>query len=267
MKEWLLQRLNSMGAFALDKLIPAVIVAAIGLLLTQLVLRFVSLTLKRTKLEKAGHKLVRSIIRAVLYILLGLSIASSLGIDVTGIVALASVLTLAVSLAVQNALTNLFGGISLLYSKPFTMGDFVEVAGQSGTVQEIGLTYTKLTTGDNKLISIPNSAVVSAEIVNYTTTGKRRLEVKISASYDNDMDAVMAALLETTKGLPLLEEPAPFVGVDDYGDHAITYVLRAWSETGLYWDNLFAIRKNVKKLFDEKGIAMTYPHLNVHLDK
>lgn len=267
MQEWLFERLRSVGAFALDKLLPAVIVAALGILLTQLVLRFVSATLKRTKLEKAGHKLVRSIIRIVLYVVLGLIVASSLGIDVTSIVALASVLTLAISLAVQNALTNLFGGIALLYSKPFSMGDFVEVAGQSGTVQEIGLTYTKLTTGDNKLISIPNSAVVSAEIVNYTVTGKRRLEVKISAAYDNSMEDVMAALLETTKGLPLLEEPAPFVGVEDYGEHAISYVLRAWSETDLYWSNLYTIRKNVKTVFDEKGIAMTYPHLNVHLEK
>ena len=267
MQEWMLERLKGIGDFALDKLLPAVIVAALGILLTQLVLRFVSATLKRTKLEQAGHKLVRSIIRVVLYVLLCLSVASSLGIDVTGVVALASVLTLAVSLAVQNALTNLFGGIALLYSKPFHMGDFVEVAGQSGTVQEIGLTYTKLTTGDNKLISIPNSAVVSAEIVNYTITGKRRLEVKISASYDSPMEDVMAALLETTKGLPILEDPAPFVGVDDYGEHAISYVLRAWSETDLYWNNLFSIRKNVKKIFDEKGIFMTYPHLNVHLDK
>ena len=131
----------------------------------------------------------------LLYALLALIVASKLGIDVTGIIALASVATLAISLALQNALANVFGGFVLLSTHPFHSGDFVEIAGQSGTVEEIGMTYTRLATPDNKQVSIPNSAVVAAQIVNYTASGTRRVEVKVCASYTDEPQTVIDALI------------------------------------------------------------------------
>jgi small conductance mechanosensitive channel len=186
---------------------------------------------------------------------------------VTSVVALASVLTLAVSLALQNALSNLIGGFTLLYTKPFHSGDFVEIAGQSGTVQEIGLTYTKLATADNKSVSIPNSAVTAAEIVNYTVLGTRRVSVEISASYDAPTQAVLEALREAGNVPTRLEEKAPFAALNSYGDSAINYVLHVWCTADDYWTTLFAVNEKVREVFAAKGIEMTYPHLNVHLDK
>ena len=259
--------LSRLGGFALGRILPAVTLMLVGFIIIKIVLRIVNAMLKKSHLEKAAHSLIRSVIKTVLGILLGLIVASSLGVDVTGIVALASVLTLAVSLSVQDLLTNVFGGFTLLYTHPFATGDFVEIAGQSGSIKEIGLTYTKLTTGDNKLISIPNSAVVSAEIVNYTANGTRRAEIKITASYDAPVDAVLAALLEAADLETVEKDPAPFVALSSYGDHAIEYVLRFWNKNENYWNNYFAINKRIKEIFDARGIEMTYPHLNVHLDK
>ena len=176
-------------------------------------------------------------------------------------------LTLAISLSVQNALTNVISGFTLLYTKPFSSGDYVEVAGQSGSVQEIGLTYTKLTTPDNKSVFIPNGAVTSAEIVNYTVLGCRRMDIAVSASYDSPIQTVLAALREAANLPDVMQEKGIFVALDSYDDSAIGYIVRVWANNATYWDANFTIKERIKTIFDEKGIEMTYPHLNIHLDK
>ena len=161
-------------------------------------------------------------------------------IRIAGSIALASVLTLAISLSVQNLLTNIIGGFTLLYTKPFHSGDFVEIAGQAGTVQTIDITYTKLTTADNKTISIPNSAVVASQIVNYSTSGTRRVDINVSASYDAPIETVKAALLEAAKIDTVMDTPAaPFAAVLNYGDSAINYTLRVWTSAAEYWNAYF----------------------------
>ena len=248
-------------------ILPALIIGVAGILAIRMVMKLVKVALEKSKLEKAAHSLILSLARVVLYVLLALIVADKLGVDVTGVVALASVLTLAVSLSVQNFLTNIIGGFTLLYTKPFTSGDYVEIAGQAGTVAEIGLTYTKLTTPDNKMISIPNSAVVAAQIVNYSVTGKRRVDINVTASYDAPVEKVLEALKEAANVPTILEEQGIFTAVDTYGDSAIGYILRVWTNTGDYWDTTCQIKRNIKAVFDAQGIEMTYPHLNVHLDK
>ena len=259
--------LSGLGVFALNRALPAVIILAVGMVCIRLVLKVVTVTLKKSKLEQTAHGLIRAVCKAVLGLLLGLIVAAKMGIDVTGIVALASVLSLAVSLAVQDALSNVIGGFTLLNTKPFVAGDFVEIAGQSGTVREVGLAYTRLNTGDNKLVSIPNSAVVASQIVNYTANGTRRVDISISASYDAPIDQVLEALKEAAQVSTRLEEKEPFAAVKNYGESAIEYVLQVWSTADDYWTTLFTVNKRIKDVFDEKGISMTYPHLNVHLDK
>ena len=244
-----------------------VIIAVIGSLLIRIVNRTVKKILENSKLEKAAHSLIRTLVKTVLYILLGLILASSVGIDVTGIVALASVASLAVSLALQNMLANVIGGFTILYSRPFHSGDYVEIAGQAGTVREINMSYTKLETPDRKVISIPNSAVVAAQIVNYSAADTRRVDIAISASYDAPVQMVIDALVVAGTMDNVLLTPAPFAAVTSYGDSAINYTLRVWVKNADYWDVYFALNQKIKKIFDEQGIEMTYPHLNVHLDK
>jgi len=245
----------------------ALIILVIGVLAIRILMKVLKTTLEKSKLEKAAHTLITSLAKAAMYILLGLIVASSLGIDVTSIVALASVLTLALSLALQNMVSNIIGGFTILYTHPFHSGDFVEIAGQSGTVQEINMTYTMLATPDNKLISIPNSAVVAAQIVNYSAAETRRVDVNVSAAYTVPTQKVIDALVLAGTVDNALLNPAPCAMVLNYGESAIEYTLRIWVKSADYWDVYFLVNQRVKTIFDEQGIAMTYPHLNVHLDK
>ena len=250
-----------------SKAVTAVLILVIGILGTRVLLSVLRRSLEKSSMEKAAFTLILSLAKVVLYLLIGLSTASALGIDVTGIVAMASVLTLALSLALQNMVSNVIGGFTILYTHPFHSGDYVEIAGQGGTVQEINMTYTMLSTPDNKQIAIPNSAVVAAQIVNYSAMDTRRVEIAVSASYTAPVQTVLDALLEAGNVEKVLQDPAPFAAVSAYGESAISYVLRLWVRNADYWDVHFLVNKRVKEIFDERGVDMTYPHLNVHLDQ
>ena len=249
----------------LNRIFFALILLCAGILVIRVILTILRRALQKSNLANGAHRLISSLASVALYVLLGLIVASSLGIDVTGIVALASVLTLSVSLALQNMLANVIGGFTLLSTHPFRAGDFVEIAGQSGTVQEINMSYTTLLTPDNKQISIPNSAVVAAQIVNYTSAGTRRVEISVSASYDAPVQKVLDALVQAGTADNVLLDPAPSAVITGYGDSAIGYCLRVWVQSQDYWDVYYALQQRVKEVFDQQEIEMTYPHLNVHM--
>lgn len=263
MPQWLID----LGNLALHRILPCILILAGGLVLIKIIMTIVCRTMKRANSEKAAYGLITSVIRTLLLLALGLAAFSSLGIDVTGVIALASVFTLALSLSVQNALTNLIGGFTLLYTKPFQSGDYVEIAGESGTVDTIGMAYTRLITPDNKLIFIPNNAVVSAEITNYTVMGKRRLDIAVTASYDAPTEQVLAALRDAADVPGVMEDPASFIALTGYGDHGINYVIRVWATNEDYWTVNNTILPRIREQFAAHGVEMTYPHLNVHLDK
>ena len=255
----------SLGTLVLSNLLPAVIILVVGILVIRVVMAVLNKALNASKLEKAAHSLIKSLASVVLYLLLGLIVADKLGIDVTSIIALASVLTLAVSLALQNMLANVIGGFTLLYTHPFHSGDYVDIGADSGTVTEIGMTYTKLQTPDNKMISIPNSTVVAGDIVNYTVTGTRRVDVSIRAAYCVPTQKVIDALIQAGTIDKVLLDPAPFAALANYGENAIEYTLRVWTKTDDYWDVMFTINQNVKNIFDAQDIKMSYPHMYVHM--
>lgn len=255
--------LKILGKLATNRIAIAVVTAVIGILVIKIVLRVLKTAF--SKLDPAMSKLLLRVAKPVLYALLCLTVVASLGIDVTGIVALASVLTLAISLSLQSALTNIFGGFTLLNTKPFVEGDYVEIAGQSGTVKEVGLAYTQLVTPDNKLIYIPNSAVVAAEIVNYSVAGTRRLAFNVSVDYHTDAEAVIAALLEAGNIPAALQDPAPFADIDGYGEGTALYTLRIWTTGDDYWPAHHQVNRRIKAVFAEKGIAMSSKHLNINV--
>lgn len=258
---------TSHGSNLLMVCLRVVAIGGIGMVLIRTIMKMLTNILERSSLDKTAHSLIKAVAKTTMSVLLGLMVASAVGIDVTGVVAVASVATLALSLALQDMLANVIGGFTLLYTHPFSAGHFVEIAGQSGTVKEVGIAYTKLTTSDNKLVFLPNSAVVAAEIVNYTITGTRRVEIKVSASYKADPDLVVSTLLEAAKVEGVLEAPAPFAALTSYEESAIGYTLRVWTKTGDYWTVYHAINRRVLDAFRSAGIEMTYPHLNVHLDR
>ena len=250
-----------------DRIFTALLIFLCGIVVIRIVLSVLNKFLKAGKLEKAAHTLIKSLARVVLYLLLALMVADGLGIDVTGVIALASVLTLSVSLALQNALANVFGGFTLLSTAPFHSGDYVEIGTDAGTVVEIGMTYTKLQTPDNKLISIPNSTVVSSDIVNYSITGTRRVDISVTAVYTEDARKVMDALIQAATHDKVLLDPAPVSVIDSYGDSTVRYSLRVWTKTDDYWDVRNAIMVNIKTVFDAQGIKMVYPHIHVYTEK
>ena len=254
------------SSFTLAKLPPAIITFIIAYAASRVVLKVADKLFARSRMEKTIEKFLRSALRILMWALIFLIVAGSLGIDVSSMIALLSVASLAVTLAVQGALSNLAGGIMLLSTHPFRVGDFVEVGTVSGTVQEIGMTYTTLVTPDQKEIFVPNSEVAAAKIINYTAVTNRRVDLTFTASYDDAAETVKAALLKAADLPQVYKDPAPFAAVNRYGDSAIEYVLRVWTAATDYWDVYFAIVENVRVRFEEAGISMTYPHLNDHLD-
>ena len=254
-------------AYAASNLLPAAFLLLIGMIMAQLIMAMVQKFLNKSKLEKAAHGLIRSLTKVILYLMIGLTVASKLGVDVTGVIALASVLTLAISLSIQNMLANVIGGFTLLYTHPFHSGDYVDIGADSGTVVEIGMSYTKLQTPDNKVISIPNATVVGSQVVNYSVSDTRRVEIPVTASYDAPVQQVLDALVVAGTIDNVLLDPAPMAVVMSYDESAISYQLRVWVKNADYWDVKFALNQRVKQIFDEHGIQMSYPHLNVHLDK
>lgn len=255
------------GSLFFKKLMGTVLILVIGVLVIRVIMRLITAALEKSHLEKAAHSLILSLARAAMYVLLFLIAASQMGIDVSSIVALASVLTLALSLALQNMVSNLIGGFVILYTHPFHSGDYVEIAGQGGTVKEISMTYTVLATPDNRIISIPNSAVAAAQVVNYSSADSRRVELTVTASYNAPTQKVLDALVLAGTVDNALLNPAPSAVIVSYDDSAIRYSLRIWVKPGDYWDVYFQVNQRIKDVFDQQGIEMTYPHLNVHLDK
>ena len=260
---WLANTLSD----GIGRILSAVLLLIAGILAIRIVMTILKKFLEATGLEKAAHTLIKSVVRVVMYLLLGLMVAERLGIDVTSIIALASVLTLSVSLALQNALANVFGGFTLLYTAPFHSGDFVDIGTDSGTVVEIGMTYTKLQTPDNKMISIPNSTVVSGDIVNYSITGTRRVDVPVTAVYTESCQKVVDALIQAATHDKVMLDPAPSAIIDGYGENTVCYVLRVWTKTEDYWDVRNAVMQNVKIIFDAQDIKMVYPHIHIYTEK
>lgn len=254
------------GKLDLHSILTALITLVVCLIVTRVLLGILNKFLKRSGIEKTLHSFIRSIARILLYFLTVLIVVGSLGIDVTSLVALFSVIGLALSLALQGTLSNLAGGIMLLVTKPFLVGDYVEIGSNGGTVQEVNLVYTKLNTFDNKRISIPNSEVSASRITNYTTEGNRRVDLTVSASYQAPVEAVKQALQEAIDAQAYaLAEPAPFARISRYGDSAIEYTVRVWCKNENYWEMYYDLLEEIKRSFDRNGIEMTYPHVNVHM--
>ena len=257
---------ESLSEITASNIYGAAIVAVISLVVVKLLLALLDRALRRSKMDSALKKLLHVLIRGGLLFVAAIVVLGRLGIEVTSLVAVLSVIGLAFSLALQNFLSNVAGGMQLLASHPFKLGDYVDAGGCSGTVTEVSMFYTKLTTYDNKLIQLPNSTIVSANIINYSAQATRRVDLKVSASYDAPTDRVIKVLKKMAADHPLvLDDPETSVHVDEYGDNAIRYVMRTWCATADYWTVYYDLLDGFKPVFDWAGIKMTYPHVNVHM--
>lgn len=250
----------------LNKILIAIVVLAVCLLAVHLLLKLTDRLLLHSRLDKSLHHFIRSIVRILLYFLAVLLVCGTLGIDVTSLVALLSVVSLAVSLAVQDFLSNVAGGVMLMNAKPFKQGDWVEADGVQGTVDEVGMVYTRIVTADHCRVNFPNSKLATAVVRNYSSMGKRRLDTIYHASYDSDPQIVRQALAEAAD-FPLVLPDAPIIRVKEYADSDIAYQVSIWVAPENYVEAGFCLNERVWDSFRKRGIEMTYPHLNVHVEQ
>ena len=260
--------LNVSLNLSLGSVIRVVFLFLAGVILVRVLTKLVGRMLERSKALASLRVYILSVFRIGLWFLLVLMMAESVGIPTASIIALLSVAGLAVSLALQNTLSNVAGGITLLVTKPFQVGDYVEADGVNGTVKAVDLSYTTLTTIDNKEIFIPNSQLSSVKIVNYTASGRRRVDLNFSASYDAPTQTVKTAIREVVDAIPqIIRDPEPVIWLSAYESSSIKYVVRAWTTTEDYWDVYYTLQEGVRESFARHGVEMTYDHLNVHLMK
>lgn len=250
----------------ISSLVPAICYLIIGLILVKIVMGAFAALLVRSRVEKTLHKFILTLIRITLYFVVFMTVAAAIGVQITSFVAILSVAGLALSLAMQGVLSNIAGGVMILSVTPFKVGDYVEIGGMAGTVQEIGFIHTKIITLDNKVIFIPNSEVSSSKITNYNGEPIRRVDLVFTAAYTCDPEKVKAALMEATKHPQTLKDPAPFVRTSGYG-RSIEYTVRAWCKCADYWDLYFNIIEAVPVMYKKHGVAMSHPHVIVHTVK
>lgn len=254
------------GELTVERALSALVLLLVCLAAARLILTLADRLLGRSGMDPRVRLYARKGLKILLYLLTALMAAGSLGIDVTSLIAVVSVFGLAVSLAVQDVLGNIAGGMVLLFSKPFTLGDYVSTGEGDGTVAEITLTHTKLDTPGGQRVMLPNNKLVAGQITNYTVRGVRRADHTITASYDDEPETVRKACLKALERTPnILPDPAPQVVLTAYGESSIEYHVRFWARTEEYWDAHFQSLEEIRKAFAEDGVTMTYNHLNVHI--
>ncbi len=256
----------SLGALTLTAALRAAGVLVVGVILIRILLSLFDRAADRSEKLSLLKRQIRPILKTLLGVVLALIVLDSLGVEITSLIALLSVAGLAVSLALQNALSNLAGGIMIVTAQPYGLGDFVSIGGTEGTVDSIRLSYTRLVTPDNKEIQIPNSTVAGSTVTNYNRLGRRRMDLTFTASYDAPTEAVYAALRDAAARFPqILDDPAPEVHVSDYGASSISYLLRFWVRPADYWNVYWGVIEAVRETFAAHDVEMTYDHLNVHM--
>ncbi len=251
---------------ALPSIIVAVIVLVLGILAAKFITKLTGKAVSRSNIDNAaGHFLV-SLVRVLLYIVVVIMALSVLKVPMSSIITILGAAGLAVSLALQNCLSNLCGGFIILFSKPFSAGDLIEVDGSLGKVSTIGILYTKITTFDGKTVSIPNGKVSDAKIINYTETPTRRIDLQFQISYSADFDKARAAVLEVicADGL-ILKEPAPIVRIGAHNESSLSIDTLVWVKNDDYYTARYNMLENVKKAFEENGIQIPFPQLDVHM--
>ena len=255
------------GDISLSSVLAAILTFVICFIVIKIITGVANRMLgKSKKLDNTLRGFVTSAIKAVLWVIAAIIVANALGINTSSLVALVSIVGLALSLSVQNILSNLFSGLTLLITKPFASGDFVEVAGKTGIVKTIGLFYTQLDTLDNIAVSIPTSDVTAAAVNNYSREELRRVDRTFTTSYECTTDDVKAAIADAiAKDERILADPAPFVRLIDYKGSTVEYVVRVWCKSADYWDVYFNLNENVRESFAAKGVKFSYEHVNVHI--
>ncbi|MCR4888037.1 MAG: mechanosensitive ion channel [Ruminococcus sp.] len=252
----------------LPLIIVAVVLLALGYLITKLVCKIIEKAMGRSKVDNAAKNFLISVIRVLLYTVVVIMALSVLKVPISSIITILGAAGLAVSLALQTCLSNLAGGFIILFSKPFSSGDTVEIDNTVGTVQSISILYTKIYTFDGKTVFIPNGKVSDAKVINYTETPARRIDLSFSISYSSDFEKARECITSVLNGNKLImKEPAAVIRMSGHGESSVNIDVLAWVNNADYLSTRYDIIEGVKASFDANGIEIPFNQLDVHIVK
>lgn len=250
------------------KVVTAIIVLLLGLWIIRRIVKVTDKVMIKQNVNVSLRGFLKSLLGIGLKVMLLISIAEMVGIETTSFIAVLGAAGLAVGLALQGTLANFAGGVMILLFKPFKVGDLIESQGHLGSVKEIHIFVTVLLTPENKTVILPNAAVSSNDIVNYTTEGVIRVDMVFGISYDSDIKLAKDTLMNIIENHPkVLKDPAPFVGVKELADSSVNLAVRPYTSPADYWEVYFHVYEQGKLALDNAGITIPFPQMDVHLDK
>ena len=244
----------------------AIVIFIVGRWLANTLTDVVVRLLKKSRMDDMLISFVASITKTILLLFVAIAALNKLGIDTTSLIALLGAAGLAVGLALQNSLQNFAAGVMLIVFRPFKAGDFVELAGVAGVVENIGIFSSVLRTGDNRELIIPNGAIYGGIITNYSARSTRRVDMVFGVAYDDDLKAAKELLRSIILADDrVLSDPEPVVAVSELADSSVNFIVRPWVKSADYWPVLWDTTEKVKLEFDAKGLSIQYPQMDIHM--
>ncbi len=261
--------MSKLSDFAVEyglRIVGALLVLIIGLNLVNLIIKIARKSKAFSKLSSDTARFTASVVGIILKLIVILTCVAILGVPMSSIIALLGTAGVAIGLGIQGSLSNFAGGIILMIFRPFHVGDFIDTGTYAGTVESIGVYYTYLITIDNSRIVVPNSVVSNLTLRDFSTFDKRRVDIVFKVDYSNDVEKVKSVITETVRKNELvLSDPEPFVRLSAHGDSSLDFTCRAWCASENYWKVYFDLTEEVKKAFDQNGISIPFPQMDVHI--
>ncbi len=247
-------------------IVVALLIFYVGRWLTGIVVGALRKVMRRQEVDKTLETFVCNLVRMALLVVVVIAALSALDVQTASFIAIFGAAGLAVGLALQGSLSNFAAGVLIVLFRPYKVGDFVEAAGISGSVEQVQILTTILKTGDNKQIIVPNSQIMDSIITNYSANDTRRVDMVVGVSYDDDLDKVRSTIQELVSADDrILDEPACTIAVSALADSSVNFTVRPWVKTSDYWGVMFDLTEAIKKRFDQDGISFPYPQQDVHL--
>ncbi|MGH1439705.1 MAG: mechanosensitive ion channel family protein [Cellvibrionaceae bacterium] len=250
------------------KIVLALFIFIVGKWVAKRITVFLENRMTVSGVDPTISKFVKNILYYVLMVVIIVAVLGQVGIQTASFVAIIGAAGLAIGLALQGSLSNFAAGVLLILFRPIKLGDFVEVSGVSGSVKEISIFTTTLTTGDNKTVIIANSSVTNSNITNYSTQATRRVDLVVGVSYDSDIEQVkneLKAMAEADERI--LKDKKVTIGVSELADSSVNLVFRPWVNSADYWAVTFDLNEKIKKRFGEVGIGIPYPTMDLNVTK
>ncbi len=259
------QQLIDAGVRAGGSILKALLVFIVGRFLVSMLNKLAAKMMDKRHLDVSIKTFVKSLVNILLTILLIISVVGALGVETTSFAALLASAGVAIGMALSGNLQNFAGGLVILLFKPYKVGDWIECQNFSGTVREIQIFHTILTTADNKLVYVPNGSLSSGVVTNYNTQETRRVEWVIGVDYGENYDKVEKVIREVIAADGrILNSPEPFIALSALDASSVNIVIRVWVKTSDYWGVYFDMNKTIYATFNEKGIGFPFPQLTVH---